>query len=124
MHVGNEFDFIRLAFSLMAFYESCFPRRFQTSCRQAPEVGFFVTQMPARFLLMCSVSTSPSFGEGGRGVFLSAHHLGYLEQTLNNDRNYLDEGGHLSNYSELHWTVPKFSAHYLKVNVAEQYQDD
>lgn len=58
-------------------------------------------------------------------MFLSAHQLlRCLKQILNNDKSYLDKCGHLSHYLELHWTVPMFSANYLQVNVAKQYQKD
>lgn len=56
-------------------------------------------------------------------MFLSAHQLlRCLEQILNNDKNYSDRCGHLSCYLELHLAFSMFSANYLQVNVAEQYQ--
>ena len=74
---------------------------------------------------MLSVYKYSSFGEGGRRMFLSAHHLRYLEQIFNNDRNCFDQSGQVSLITrKLHWTVPKFSANYLKVNVAEQDKED
>lgn len=103
MHFGNEIDFIRLAFSAIASSESCFLGRFSTSCRQEPEVDFSVTTMPAPFSPDVNevLLHPPALEKEPWGVSL-CHHLCYLEQTPNNDRNYLDEGGHLSNYSELH----------------------
>lgn len=81
--------------------------------------------MSALIFFWCYVLlNTPALEKEGMWCSSLKTNLRYLEEILNNDRNYLDKYGHLSHYPELCWTVPKFSANYLKVNVAEQYQED